>query len=140
MALAIFTLASASFTVGYGLLNTAATRLRADTVADSILRAKVAKVLTDQWISGTVPADCVVTSGEVACSADATDPYDVGPTVTLLSNSNAPQTALVTGNLYRTTSVFESAAKTVVIDYRLTYTFRGKTYTHYASTIRAQDK
>jgi hypothetical protein len=64
----------------------------------------------------------------------------VGPTVTLLSSSDFPSVGLVTGTLYRNTYAFESPAKTVVIDYQLTYTFRGTTYNCYASTIRASDK
>jgi hypothetical protein len=104
------------------------------------LRAKVAKVLTDTWIPQSVPVDCVVTSGEQQTTADPNDPYDVGPTVVLLSNSDAPGTGFVSGTLYRNTRAFEAAAKTVVIDYRLNYTFRGKTYNVYASTVRAEDK
>jgi len=33
----------------YGLMNTRATRVRCDAAASAILRAKVAKVLTDPW-------------------------------------------------------------------------------------------
>lgn len=113
--------------------------MRCDSVACSILRAKVAKVLTDTWIAQSTPVDCVVTSGEIQTTADPNDPYDVGPTVTLLSSSDSPQTGFVTGTIYRNTRAFESAASTVVIDYRLTYTYRGNTYSDYASTVRAQD-
>ncbi len=140
IALSVFTLATVSFTMAYGLINARATRLRCDSVAASILRAKVAKVLTDTWIPASVPVDCVVTSGEQQTTADPNDPYDVGPTVVLLSGSDSPQTGFVSGTLYRNTRTFESAAKTVVIDYRLNYTFRGQTYNVYASTIRAADK
>lgn len=140
VALAIFAMASAGFTAAYGVLNKQATRLRCDAVANAILRAKVAKALTDPWIPQSTPVDCVVTSGEVQTTADPSDPYDVGPSVILLSSSDSPQTGFITGTLYRNTRAFESAAKTVVIDYRLNYTFRGKTYNNYASVIRAQDK
>ncbi len=139
-ALAAFSLAAAGFTLSYQNLNSRAARVRCDTVANAILRAKIGKVLTDTWIPQTTPVDCVVTSGQIQTTADPNDPYDVGPTVTLLSSSDFPSVGVVTGTLYRNTYAFESAAKTVVIDYQLTYTFRGTTYNCYASTIRASDK
>jgi hypothetical protein len=146
-ALAAFSLAAAGFTLSYQNLNSRAARVRCDTVANAILRAKIGKVLTDPWIPTppntnivTTPVDCVVTNGQIQTTADPSDPYDVGPTVTLLSSSDFPSVGVVTGTLYRNTYAFESAAKTVVIDYQLTYTFRGTTYNCYASTIRASDK
>jgi hypothetical protein len=139
VAMLVFTIASVGFTTAYGLLNRRATQMRCDAVACSILRAKVAKVLTDTWIAQSTPVDCVVTSGEVQTTADSNDPYDVGPTVTLLSISDSPQTGFITGTIYRNTRAFESAANTVLIDYRLTYTYRGNTYSDYASVVRAQD-
>jgi prepilin-type N-terminal cleavage/methylation domain-containing protein len=139
VAMLVFTIASVGFITAYGLLNRRAIQMRCDSVACSILRAKVAKVLTDTWIAQSTPVDCVVTSGEIQTTADPNDPYDVGPTVTLLSSSDSPQTGFVTGTIYRNTRAFESAASTVVIDYRLTYTYRGNTYSDYASTVRAQD-
>jgi hypothetical protein len=140
VALAIFALATCGFVLSFEALNNRAGRVRCDTVACAILRAKVAKVLTDPWIPQTTPVDCVLTSGSVPTTADPNDPYDVGPTVTVLSSSDFPQTGVVTGTLYRNTYAFQSAAKTVVIDYQLTYTFRGTSYTCSASTIRASDK
>ena len=120
-------------------MNTRATRVRCDAAASAILRAKVAKVLTDPWIIQSVPLDCVVTTGMHLTTADPNDPYDVGPTVVLLSQSDSPQTGFVTGSIYRNTYVFESAANTVAVDYQITYTFRNKTYSVYASTVRARD-
>jgi hypothetical protein len=139
VAMLVFTVATVSFTVAYGLVNTRATRVRCDAVASAILRAKIAKVLTDTWILQSVPVDCMVTNGQQLATADPNDPYDVGPTVVLLSASDSPQTGFVTGTLYRNTYAFESAANTVVVDYQLTYTFRNKTYSLYASTVRARD-
>jgi Tfp pilus assembly protein PilV len=139
VALMLFTIASAGFTASYAMLNARATRLRCDAAASEILRAKIAKAMTDQWIAQSVPVDCTLTNGLQPTTADATDPYDVGPTVTLLSSSDSPQTGAITGTLYRNTYPFEAAAKTVVIDYQLTYTFRNQTYTDYASTVRAED-
>jgi prepilin-type N-terminal cleavage/methylation domain-containing protein len=139
VALMVFTLASIGFATGYNSLNARATRLRCDAVTAAILRAKVAKVLTDQWISQSTPLDCVLTNGWQTCTADPNDPYDVGPTVTLLSSSDLPQTGFITGTIYRNTYSFDASAKTVVVDYKVTYTYRNKTYTVYASTIRAQD-
>ncbi len=136
----VFILSSLGFTYSYQMLNTRAARVRCDAAAQAILRAKVAKVLTDPWIPLSVPVDCVVTSGKQLTTADPNDPYDVGPTVILQSQSGSPQVGVVTGSLYRNTYTFESAAKTVVIDYTLTYVFRGITYNCYASTIRAADK
>jgi len=139
VALVVFTLGSISFTVAYSLMNTRATRVRCDAAASAILRAKVAKVLTDPWIIQSVPVDCVVTNGMQLTTADPNDPYDVGPTVVLLSQSDSPQTGFVTGSIYRNTYVFESAADTVAVDYQITYAFRNKTYSVYASTVRARD-
>ena len=158
-ALAIFAVTAVGVIIAYGFLNTTATRLRCDAVASAILRAKVAKVLTDTWIvnpvdstadSNIIPVDCVVTSGEQMTTADPNDPYDAGcdpnnlpcgaNEVILLSQSDSPLLGFVTGTLYRNTRVFEAAANTVVVDYRLSYTIRGKTYNAYASAIRAQDK
>jgi len=139
VAMLVFTVATVSFTLGYGLINARATRIRCDAVATAILRGKIAKVLTDTWIVQSVPVDCVVTNGQQLTTADPNDPYDVGPTVVLLSASDSPQTGFVTGSLYRNTYAFESAANTVVVDYQLTYTFRNKTYSLYASTVRGRD-
>jgi len=139
IAMVIIVVASIGFTSTYYLLNTRATRLRADAVAYSILRAKIAKDMTDPWISNSTPVDCVLTTGSVQTTADPSDPYDVGPTVTLLDSSDSPTSATLTGTLYRNTYAFESAAQTVVIDYTLTYNFRNKTYTDSASTVRARD-
>jgi type II secretory pathway pseudopilin PulG len=139
VALVVFTLGSIGFTMAYGLMNTRATRVRCDAAASAILRAKVAKVLTDPWIIQSVPVDCVVTNGMQLTTADPNDPYDVGPTVVLLSQSDSPQTGFVTGSIYRNTYVFESAADTVAVDYQITYAFRNKTYSVYASTVRARD-
>jgi Tfp pilus assembly protein PilV len=141
VAMVLFVIASVGFNGAYYMLNTRATRLRCDTAASSILRAKVAKDMTDPWISQSVPVDCVVTTGStpVATTADPNDPYDIGPTVTLLSSSDSPQTPTITGTLYRSTYAFESSAQTVVIDYQLTYAFRGRTFSDYASTVRARD-
>ncbi len=139
IAMTIFVVATIGFTGSYFMLNTRATRLRYDAAASAILRAKIAKDMTDPWISQSVPVDCVVTSGMQQTTADPNDPYDVGPTVTLLSNSDSPQTPSITGTLYRNTYSFESASQTVVIDYQLTYTFRGQTYNDYCSTVRARD-
>jgi Tfp pilus assembly protein PilV len=139
LAMTVFVVATIGFVGGYFMLNTRATRLRYDAVAASLLRAKIAKDMTDPWLSLTTPVDCVLTSGTVATTADPNDPYDIGPTVTLLSSSDSPQTPSISGTLYRNTYAFESAAQTVVIDYQLVYTFRGRNYTDYASTIRARD-
>ncbi len=139
IAMTIFTIATIGFTGGYYMLNSRATRLRCDSAACSILRAKIAKDMTDPWISQSTPVDCVLTTGFQPTTADPNDPYDVGPTVTLLSSSDFPQTPTVTGTLSRSTYTFESASQTVAIDYRLTYSFRGKTYTDYSSTVRARD-
>jgi prepilin-type N-terminal cleavage/methylation domain-containing protein len=139
VAMLVFTVATVSFTVAYGLVNKRATRVRCDAVASAILRAKIAKVLTDTWITQSVPVDCVVTNGQQLATADPNDPYDVGPTVVLLSASDSPQTGFVTGTLYRNTYAFEAAAQTVVVEYQLTYTFRNKTYSLYESTVRARD-
>jgi prepilin-type N-terminal cleavage/methylation domain-containing protein len=139
IAMAIFVVASIGITAGYFMLNTRATRVRVDAVACSILRAKIAKDMTDPWISNSTPVDCVLTSGSTQTVADPNDPYDVGPTVTLLDSSDSPTSATISGTLYRNTYSMEAAAKTVVIDYSLTYTFRGKSYTDYASTVRARD-
>jgi hypothetical protein len=96
--------------------------------------------MTDPWISNSVPVDCVLTSGSaVQCTADPADPYDIGPTVTLLDSSDSPTTGTIFGTLYRNTYTMESTGKTVVIDYTLSYTFRGKTYTDSISTVRARD-
>ena len=138
-AMTIFVIATIAFNGAYFMLNMRATRLRYDAAACSILRAKIAKDMTDPWISNSTPVDCVVTSGSQPTTADSNDPYDVGPTVTLLSSSDSPQTPFVTGTLYRNTYSFESASQTIVIDYQLTYAFHGKTYTDYASTVRARD-
>lgn len=140
VAITLFALTATGIVMGYGVLNKNAARLRCDAAASAILRAKVGKLLTDQWIPQSVPLDCVVTSGEQPETADPKDPYDVGATVTLLSQSDSPLVGFVTGNLYRTTSAFEAAANTVVVDYRLSYVFRGITYNSYTSTIRARDK
>jgi Tfp pilus assembly protein PilV len=138
--LTLFVIASIGFVGAHFMLNTRATRLRIDAVAYSILRAKIAKDMTDPWLSNSVPVDCVLTSGSsVQTTADPNDPYDVGPTVTLLDSSDSPSTPTVTGTLYRNTYTMEAAAQTVVIDYSLAYTFRGKTYTDSASTVRARD-
>ena len=128
-----------TFRTEVAVLTARATRLRADAVAYSILRAKIAKDMTDPWISNSTPVDCVLTTGSVQTTADPSDPYDVGPTVTLLDSSDSPTSATLTGTLYRNTYAFESAAQTVVIDYTLTYNFRNKTYTDSASTVRARD-
>jgi hypothetical protein len=138
-AMTLFVIATVGFTGAYFMLNTRATRMRCDTTAAAILRAKIGKDMTDPWISGTTPIDCVVTSGFQTTTADPNDPYDVGPVVTLLSSSDSPQTPVISGTLYRSTYSFESAAQTVVIDYRLTYSYRNSTYNDYASTIRARD-
>jgi len=149
VASAVFILSTLGFTYSYQMLNTRAARARCDAAAQAILRAKVAKVLTDPWlppvvttpsVPQTIPTDCVVNSGSLPTTADSNDPYDVGPTVILQSQSGSPQVGLVTGTLYRYTYVFESAPKTVVIDYTLTYVYRGASYSCYASTIRAEDK
>jgi len=140
VAMALFVIATIGFNGTFYMLNSRATRLRCDAAASAILRAKVAKDMTDPWISQSIPVDCVLTTGSaVATTADPNDPYDVGPVVTLLSSSDSPQTPTVTGTLYRNTYAFEAAAQTVVIDYQLAYNFRGKTYTDYASTVRARD-
>ncbi len=139
LAMTIFVVATVGFTAAYFMLNTRATRLRCEATASAILRAKIAKDMTDPWITQSTPVDCVLTSGTVATTADPADPYDVGPTVTILSSSDSPQTGAITGTLYRNTYAFEAAAQTVVIDYQLIYKFRGQTYTDYASTIRARD-
>jgi prepilin-type N-terminal cleavage/methylation domain-containing protein len=139
IAMTIFVVASIGFTGSYFILNTRATRLRVDAVAYSLLRAKIAKDMTDPWISNSTPVDCVVTSGSAQTTADSSDPYDIGPTVTLLDSSDAPSTPTITGTLWRNTYAMESAAQTVVIDYYLTYSFRGKTYTDSASTVRSRD-
>ncbi len=122
------------------MLNTRATRMRVDAVGCSILRAKIAKDMTDPWLSNCVPVDCVLTGGAtVQTIADSNDPYDVGPAVTLLDSSDSPTSATISGTLYRNTYAMEAAAQTVVIDYSLTYTYRGKSYTDSASTVRARD-
>ncbi len=139
MAMAVFVIATVGFTGGYFMLNTRAARMRCDATAAAILRAKIGKDMTDPWISGTTPVDCVVTSGFQQTTADPGDPYDVGPVVTLLSSSDSPQTPLVSGTLYRSTYNFESVSHTVVIDYKLTYSYHDTTYNDYASTIRARD-
>jgi hypothetical protein len=139
IALAAFTLAGSAITISYAMINTRATRIRCDSVASAILRAKVAKALTDPWLPQAVPVDCVVTNGQQLTTADPNDPYDVGPTVVLLT-SNDEVTPLVTGKIYRNTQVFEAAAKTVTIDYQITYSYRGRQYNVYASTVRAEDK
>ena len=139
MAMTLFVIATVGFTGAYSMLNTRATRMRCDATAAAILRAKIGKDMTDPWISGTTPVDCVVTSGFQQTTADANDPYDIGPVVTLLSSSGSPGTPLISGTLYRNTYNFESVSKTVVIDYQLTYGYRKSTYTDYASTIRARD-
>lgn len=139
VAMTLFVIATIGFTGAYYMLNTRATRLRCDATACSILRVKIAKDMTDPWISQSVPVDCVLTTGSQPTNADPNDPYDVGPTVTLLSSSDSPQTPTITGTLYRNTYSLESASQTVVIDYQLTYNFRGNTYTDYASTVRARD-
>ncbi len=139
LAMTLFVIATIGFTGAYFMLNTRATRMRCDAVASAILRAKIAKDMTDPWISQSTPVDCVLTSGSQPTTADPSDPYDVGPTVTLLSSSDSPQTGTIMGTLYRNTYTFESPSQSVVIDYGLTYTFRGQTYTDYASTIRARD-
>jgi Tfp pilus assembly protein PilV len=136
----LFVIASVGFVGAHFMLNARATRLRIDAVACSLLRAKIAKDMTDPWITNSTPVDCVLTSGSsVQTVADPNDPYDIGPTVTLLDNSDSPSTPTITGTLTRNTYAMEAAAQTVVIDYALTYSFRGKTYTDYASTIRARD-
>ena len=140
VAMTLFVIATIGITGGYFMLNTRATRIRVDTVACSILRAKIAKDMTDPWLSNSVPVDCALTSGSaVQTVADPNDPYDTGPNVTLLDSSDSPTSATISGTLYRNTYAMEAAAKTVVIDYSLTYTFRGKSYTDYASTVRARD-
>ncbi len=139
MSMTLFVVATVGFTGAYYMLNTRATRMRCDATAAALLRAKIAKDMTDPWISGTTPVDCVVTSGLQQTTADTNDPYDIGPVVTLLSASGSPGTPVISGTLYRNTYNFESAAKTVVIDYQLTYSYRNTTYNDYASTIRARD-
>ena len=139
VALAVFVTATVAFNAAYFMLDGRSTRLRADAAAFSILRAKIGKDMTDPWITNSTPVDCVVTSGTQMTTADPNDPYDVGPTVTLLDSSDSPTSATISGTLYRNTYAMEAAAKTVVIDYSLTYTFRGKSYTDYASTVRARD-
>ena len=139
VAMTVFTVAIIGFNGAYFMLNSRAARLRCDAVAASIMRTKIAKDMTDAWVSQSTPVDCVVTSGFVACTADPNDPYDIGPTVTLLSSSDSPQTPTVTGTLYRSTYTFESASQTVAIDYKIVYNFRNNTYTDYASTVRARD-
>ncbi len=138
-AMTLFVIATIGFNGAYFMLNTRAARLRCDAAASAILRAKIAKDMTDPWISGSTPVDCVLTTGLQPTTADPADPYDVGPTVTLLSSSDSPQTGTITGTLYRNTYTFEAPSQTVVIDYQLTYTYRNKTYTDYASTVRARD-
>ena len=139
IAMAVFVVATIGFNGGYYMLNSRASRIRCDAVAFALLRAKIAKDMTDPWIALSTPVDCVATSGFQQTTADPNDPYDVGPTVTLLSSSDAPQTPRVTGTLSRSTYSFESASQTVAIDYQLTYSFHGKSYTDYASTVRARD-
>jgi hypothetical protein len=139
IAMTIFVVASIGFTGGYYELNLRAARLRCDAAGSAILRAKIAKDMTDPWVSQSIPVDCVLTATAQATTADPADPYDAGPTVTLLSSSDSPQTGTIIGTLYRNTYAFESASDTVAIDYRLVYSFRNKTYTDYASTIRARD-
>jgi hypothetical protein len=140
-AMSLFIIATIGFTGAHFMLNTRATRMRCDATAAAILRAKIAKDMTDPWLSGTTPVDCVLTSGTgfQQTTADPADPYDVGPVVTLLSSSDTPQTAVISGTLYRDTYSFESASQTVVIDYKLSYSYRNTLYTDYASTIRARD-
>jgi hypothetical protein len=135
----LFVVASIGFTGAYYMLNARATRLRCDAVAYSLLRAKIAKDMTDPWIAANVPVDCVLTGSSIQTTADSNDPYDIGPTVTLLDSSDSPSTPTITGTLYRNTYAMESAAQTVVIDYSLTYSFRNQTYTDTASTVRARD-
>ena len=139
IALAVFVIATLSFNAGYFMLNSRSTRLRVDAAAFSILRAKIAKDMTDPWITGATPVDCVITSGTIATTADPNDPYDTGPAVTLLSSADNPALPEVTGTLYRNTYTFEAASQTVVIDYRMAYTIRNQTYNDYASTVRARD-
>jgi prepilin-type N-terminal cleavage/methylation domain-containing protein len=139
IAIAVFVTAAVSFNAGYFMLNMRSTRLRLDAAAFSIMRAKIAKDMTDPWITGSTPVDCVITSGTVATTADPNDPYDAGPAVTLLSSADNPAVPAVAGTLYRSTYTFESASQTVVIDYRMTYVYRNQTYNDYASTVRARD-
>jgi hypothetical protein len=139
MAMTVFVIATIGFTAAYFMLNTRATRMRCDATAAALMRAKIAKDMTDPWTSGTTPVDCVVTSGFQQTTADPSDPYDIGPTVTLLSASGSPGTSVISGTLYRSTYSFESVSQTVVIDYKLTYGYRSSTYNDYASTIRARD-
>jgi prepilin-type N-terminal cleavage/methylation domain-containing protein len=139
VAMTMFVVATIGFTGAYYMLNARATRLRCDAVAYSLMRAKIAKDMTDPWISNSTPVDCVVTSGTVQTTADSNDPYDIGPSVTLLDSSDSPSTPTITGTLWRSTYAMEAAAQTVVIDYSLTYVFRNKTYTDTASTVRARD-
>jgi len=139
VALAVFVTATVAFNAAYFMLDGRSTRLRADAAAFSILRAKIGKDMTDPWITNSTPVDCVVTSGTQMTTADPNDPYDVGPTVTLLSSADSSQTPVLTGTLYRNTYTFQAASQTVAIDYRLTYTFWNQTYNDYVSTIRARD-
>jgi len=139
IAMTLFVVSSIGFTGAYYMLNARATRLRIDAVAYSLLRAKIAKDMTDPWIALSVPVDCVLTGSSIQTTADSSDPYDIGPTVTLLDSSDSPSTPTVTGTLSRNTYAMESAAQTVVIDYSLTYSFRNQTYTDTASTVRARD-
>jgi len=116
IAMTLFVVSSIGFTGAYYMLN-----------------------MTDPWIALSVPVDCVLTGSSIQTTADSSDPYDIGPTVTLLDSSDSPSTPTVTGTLSRNTYAMESAAQTVVIDYSLTYSFRNQTYTDTASTVRARD-
>ena len=144
VALAIFSLGAVGLVECHSLFNGWAARNRCDAAAQAILRAKVAKVLTDPW-DAAVPPDCVVTTGVVTEMADATDVWDAGTSaagapVVLLAATESPQSGIVTGTITRQTRALDALTPTVVVDFTFSYVFRGKTYVQRASVARARDR
>ena len=141
IAASVFVIGALETTAIFGLFNAQAAHNRVDSAAQAILRAKVNNVLADPW-DRTTPVGCVVTSGAVPDTADPNDPFDVGPTVNLLTGRANPAVAVATGVITRNTRAQEASAgvATVVVDYTLTYQFAGKTYVATASTARSRDR
>lgn len=141
VALTVFVVGALGTVAVYGLINDWAARNRCAAAAASVLHAAVNKVLTDPWDT-TIPVGCQLTGGNFVDNVDdPNDPFDVGSEVTLLSASASPTTGVVTGKLKHNVRAADGAAvPTVLVDFKLTYVFRGQSYDSTAATVRARDR
>ena len=126
-----------------GLINNNSTVDRVMSAARLLVGAKIAKAQTDTWTpnNGVVPVGCVPSAG-VYATQDTNDPFDFAATsttpVTVIGSADTG--ANITGTMAQTVSTFEAASRTLLINYQLTFTYRGKNYTVSQSTIRAPDQ